>query len=226
METEYKIPFRYEEGTYKLNELVTEAEEQDCIVIRYDDVTDVITNTYNDISTYGINVNPTTEITIEYRSPYLYRQQGKGSNLEKIIINALNGDKYPVYWGVGNEIYKYRHGDIFEKIQECIVKTADKMVSDLSSIPSPLQPLVLSYYYESGDSSIVLADAFEKTNYSDGSMETYYETDCLLRSVPKERAEIIFHSILMGVYNRLCYEIPAKYTLAENFKLFLPERFD
>ena len=57
-------------------------------------------------------------------------------------------------------------------------------------------------------------------------LNTSYLLDCIIKSVTKYDISIIFYSILMSIYNRLCFEIPNKYVLSDNYQLFLPERYD
>ena len=84
----------------------------------------------------------------------------------------------------------------------------------------------MEYYLEADDSSFNLMGAYSEINYYGLTIETDYLRECLIKSVPADRREVVFHAILMGVYNRLTYEIPAKYELADDFRLFMPERYD
>ena len=84
----------------------------------------------------------------------------------------------------------------------------------------------MEYYLEGDDSSFNLMGAYSEINYYGLTIETDYLRECLIKSVPADRREVVFHAILMGVYNRLTYEIPAKYALADDFRLFMPERYD
>jgi len=130
-----------------------------------------------------------------------------------------------MYWGV-EEVYSNRRDDIYEMIQEITVRSANELTEGLKEAPSPLPPLVMEYYLDGDDSSFNLMGAYSEINYYGLTIETDYLRECLIKSVPADRREVVFHAILMGVYNRLTYEIPAKYELADDFRLFMPERYD
>ena len=223
----YKIPLRYEEGTYKLGNLIVAEEntENGCFNLEYDSGKDIITLKEKFVRTYGLGIDPSESIIVEYRSPYAFFQKGKGNNLEKIYAQTKDGKKLMMYWGV-EEVYSNRRDDIYEMIQEITVRSANELTEGLKEAPSPLPPLVMEYYLEADDSSFNLMGAYSEINYYGLTIETDYLRECLIKSVPADRREVVFHAILMGVYNRLTYEIPAKYALADDFRLFMPERYD
>ena len=225
--SKYKIPLRYEEGTYKLRDLTFTEEnaENRCFNLEYDSGTDIITLEEKDVRTYSLGIDPLENIILEYRSAYAFWQRGQGNNLEKMYAQTKDGKNLMMYWGI-EDVYDKRRDDIFEMIQDITVRSANELTEGLKEAPSPLPPLVMEYYLEGDDCSFNLMGAYSEINYHGITIETYYLCKCLIKSVPNGRREVVFHAILMGVYNRLTYEIPAKYELADDFRLFLPERYD
>ena len=223
----YIIPLRSEEGTYKLKDIVLKTTEQDNdhLTVEYDEKTDIITLAENFHRTYSLGVDPLENVMVEYRSPYSFFQKGEGNNLEKVYVKTSDGKDLLLYWGI-EDIYDKRRDDIFEMIQDITVRSANELTEGLKEAPSPLPPLVMEYYLEGDDSSFNLMGAYSEINYYGLTIETDYLRECLIKSVPADRREVVFHAIIMGVYNRLTYEIPAKYELADDFRLFLPERYD
>ena len=223
----YILPLRYEEGTYKLKDVVLKTTEQDNdhLMIEYDKEPDIINLAEKLHRTYSLGVDPLENVMVEYRSPYSFFQKGEGNNLEKVYVKTEGGKELMLYWGI-EEVYDNRRDDIFEMIQDITVRSANELAEGLKEAPSPLPPLVMEYYLEGNDSSFNLMGAYSEINYYGLTIETDYLRNCLIKSVPADRREVVFHTILMGVYNRLTYEIPAKYELADDFRLFLPERYD
>lgn len=223
----YIIPLRSEEGTYTLNDIILKTTEQDndYLTIEYDKETDIINLAEKFHRTYSLGVDPLENVMVEYRSPYSFFQKGEGNNLEKVYVKTVDGKELMLYWGI-EDIYDKRRDDIFEMIQDITVRSANELTEGLKEAPSPLPPLVMEYYLEADDSSFNLMGAYSEINYYGLTIETDYLRECLIKSVPADRREVVFHAILMGVYNRLTYEIPAKYELADDFRLFMPERYD
>lgn len=223
----YIIPLRSEEGTYTLNDIILKTTEQDndYLTIEYDKETDIINLAEKFHRTYSLGVDPLENVMVEYRSPYSFFQKGEGNNLEKVYVKTVDGKELMLYWGI-EDIYDKRRDDIFEMIQDITVRSANELTEGLKEAPSPLPSLVMEYYLEADDSSFNLMGAYSEINYYGLTIETDYLRECLIKSVPADRREVVFHAILMGVYNRLTYEIPAKYELADDFRLFMPERYD
>ena len=223
----YILPLRYEEGTYKLKDIVlkTTEQENEHLTVEYDEKTDIITLAENFHRTYLLGIDPLENVMVEYRSPYSFFQKGEGNNLEKVYVKTVDGKELMLYWDI-EDIYDNRRDDIFEMIQDITVRSANELTEGLKEAPSPLPPLVMEYYLEGDDSSFNLMGAYSEINYYGLTIETEYLRECLIKSVPADRREVVFHAIIMGVYNRLTYEIPAKYELADDFRLFLPERYD
>ena len=223
----YIIPLRSEEETYTLNDIILKTTEQDndYLTIEYDKETDIINLAEKFHRTYSLGVDPLENVMVEYRSPYAFFQKGEGNNLEKVYVKTVDGKELMLYWGI-EDIYDKRRDDIFEMIQDITVRSANELTEGLKEAPSPLPSLVMEYYLEADDSSFNLMGAYSEINYYGLTIETDYLRECLIKSVPADRREVVFHAILMGVYNRLTYEIPAKYELADDFRLFMPERYD
>ncbi len=223
----YILPLRYEEGTYKLKDVVLKTTEQDNdhLTIEYDKEPDIINLAEKLHRTYSLGVDPLENVMVEYRSPYSFFQKGEGNNIEKVYVKTEGGKELMLYWGI-EEVYDNRRDDIFEMIQDITVRSANELAEGMKEAPSPLPPLVMEYYLEGNDSSFNLMGAYSEINYYGLTIETDYLRNCLIKSVPADRREVVFHAILMGVYNRLTYEIPAKYELADDFRLFMPERYD
>ena len=138
----YKIPLRYEEGTYKLGNLIFAEEntENGCFNLEYDSGKDIITLKEKFVRTYGLGIDPSESIIVEYRSPYAFFQKGKGINLEKIYAQTKDGKKLMMYWGV-EEVYSNRRDDIFEMIQDITVRSANELTEGLKEAPSPFGTL-------------------------------------------------------------------------------------
>lgn len=224
----YKIPFCYEEGCYLLKDITvpTEIPDSECIILEYDEKVDIISNSINDIRTYqlGISVIENTEIT--YRSQYKYGQCSKGNNLDSVCFVHNDNTRLPIFFDYNEKIYRLRKNEVFEKMQECIELCSSNLTEELKKAPSPLPPMVIEYFFEGSDSNIVIMDAIDEINYTGLQLGTSFLLNALLKSVPNYDTSIIFYSILMSIYNRLCFEIPSKYILAHNYRLFLPEKYD
>jgi hypothetical protein len=224
----YKIPFCYEEGCYLLKDICVpdNISDSECMILEYEEDCDIISNNINDIRTYQLSIDILGKTEIIYRSPYTYRQQGKGNNLDSVCFIYKDDQKLPIFFDYNEKIYSLRKNEVFEKMQECIELCSSNLTDELKKAPSPLPPMVIEYFFEGSDSNIVIMDAIDEINYTGLKLGTSLLLNALLKSVPNYDTSIIFYSILMSVYNRLCFEIPDKYHLSDNYQLFLPERYD
>lgn len=224
----YKIPLCYEEGSYLLKDIAVpdETPDSECMILEHEEDVDVISNNINDIRTYQIGILIPERTEIIYRSQYKYYQGGKGNNLDSVCFIHKDNKKLPIFFDYNEKIYDLRRNEVIEKMQECIEHCSKELTDALIKIPTPLPPLVLEYYFEGDDSSIGIMDAIDEKNHLGPKFYTSYLLNCIIKSVPKCHRSIIFHSILMSVYNRLCFEIPDKYTLSDNYQLYLPEGYD
>ena len=77
----YILPLRYEEGTYKLKDIVlkTTEQENEHLTVEYDEKMDIITLAENFHRTYLLGIDPLENVMVEYRSPYSFFQKGAGS---------------------------------------------------------------------------------------------------------------------------------------------------
>ena len=227
MNTLYKIPLCYEEGCYLLKDISVsdEVPDSECLILKHKEDVDIISNSINDIRTYQLEINIPDKTEIIYRSQWKYRQQGKGNNLYSVCFIYSNNTKLPVFLDYNEKIYKLRKNKVIEKMQECIEKCSTDLTNALKKVPTQLPPLVIEYYFEGNDSSIGIIDATDEIYHLTLQLDTAYLLDCIIKSVPKYDTSIIFYSIIMSVYNSLCFEIPSKYSLSDNYQLFLPESY-
>lgn len=222
----YKIPLLYEEGKYLLKDIrmPDNMSDSECIILEYEEDCDIISNSVNDIRTYGLCIDILEETEVIYRSTYAYGQKGKGNNLDSVCFIKDN-KKYPMFFDYNENIYKIRKSEILETVQKCIEKCSADLTDALKELPAPLPSLVVEYYLEGDDSSIGIMDTVDEEHLG-LQLNTGYLLDCIIKSIPKCDVEIVFHSIIMSIYNRLCFEIPARYALSDSYQLFLPERYD
>ncbi len=224
---EYYIPRKYAEGEYLLKEFENFEirSDDDTVKIEYDEDHDIITFLPHDLIIYSAGVDLKENIKIIYRSPYAYFRHGEGNNLESIYVIDKKGNRLHSFWDIGESMFEERAEDLFEKMQYIIVNSAKGITEDLSSADAPMQSLIFEYYLEGNDARFNVMGTEDDNIYEDCDPEVSQELECLIKCLPYEKIETVFMSILFGVYNRLTYDIPAKYELSENFEIYF-ERFD
>lgn len=211
----YKIPLRHENGIYKLS--CIEVPEGDSFDFELDG--DCILIGSNDYTVYGVgkcNVPKCTEITY------------KDGKLFSVYINTEKG-KLPVYmvfdfsWDKKSEVLR-------EAINECVEESCNDLLNALEKAEKPLCPTAFEYYYDGEQMHINLQD---KNNmvYTAGTVADHM-TRCICICAGEQHPNRYlmnyeaFKKIVNGLYNRLSAEIPARFEVTDDFKLYAPTEYD
>ncbi|MGN0637626.1 MAG: hypothetical protein ACI4J0_04585 [Huintestinicola sp.] len=211
----YKIPFRHENGIYKLSSI--EVPEGDGFIFELDG--NCILSRNNDYTVYDIgdcNVPKCTEITYwdgKLFSVYINTEKGK---LPIYLTFDFSGGKEPETLG--------------QAINECIEVCCNDFINSLEKAEKPLCPVAVEYYYDGEQMSINLQDENSRI-YNVGAVARHMVRcicicageQCLNNNNMNYET---FERILNGLYNRLLEEIPKQFDVTNDFKLYEPEMYD
>lgn len=211
----YKIPFKHENGIYKLS--CIEVPEGDCLTFELNG--DCILSGDNDYIVYGIrecNVPKCTEIT------YL---DGK---LFSIYINTEKG-RLPLYLafdfsGSGEP------ETLVQAINECIEACCGDFLNALEKAEKPLGSVAVEYYYDSEQMNINLQDENNRIYNVKTAAEHMVRCICIWAGEQSSDNNRVNHEtferIVNGLHKRLAEEIPKRFEVTDGFELYEPEMID
>lgn len=211
----YKIPFKHENGIYKLS--CIEVSDGDCLKFELDG--DCILSGDNDYIVYGVrecNVPKCTDIT------YL---DGK---LFSIYINTEKG-RLPLY--LTFDFSESREPEtLIQAINECIEACCGDFLNALEKAEKPLGSVAVEYYYDSEQMNINLQDENNRIYNVKTAAEHMVRCICICageQSPDNNRVNHeTFERIVNGLHKRLAVEIPKRFEVTDGFELYEPEMYD
>ncbi len=204
----YKIPFSYETGKFLLGELDSNAEES--FAIDYDGH-NMIINEVNSYVIYDIDdcdLMRNTEVT--YRN-------GK---LLSAYINTPKG-RFPVCFYFDFSENGESEG-LKTVIGECTELCVSELLRELENAEKPLRPLLFSYY----EYSVWLSYGGDECYMNKEASR--YMWDCIYNFagcfLPRNDYNSIRHNaygkIVHGIYEKIAEEIPKRFEVTDDFKLY------
>lgn len=210
----YKIPLSHETGTFLLGELDRNA--QDSYAIDYDG-NNMIINKVNDYVVYEINdCDLLKNVEVTYRNGRLF----------SAYVNSPRG-RVPVCYN-----FDFSGGDEPEELQTVINECADLCVSELldelEKAEKPLRPILFSYYGHSAWLSYGGDECYVSKRASNNMWDCIHNfSGCFLPKGEYNRiSSKAYKRIVWSIYEKAAAEIPKRFEVTEDFKIYEPVEVD
>lgn len=228
MQNKISIPYIYENGTYILKDIIDKfdiQEDTECYNI-YLQPCEVLANEEENfhlytISQFGINTDEDllNAIKVTYDEP-CYDSNQKLKSVH--IIDRIKNVEIPFFYNYKGSRFWSLIDEVNGKIQECIEEhTADFLEQIKEKITEPISEARVYYFIDGQAFHISLVINQKIDIYSNDN-----ELECLCTGVNKDYEFTILSSVVMGVHNKLLYELPKNFKVTDDFKMPVPLMYD
>lgn len=210
----YKIPFSHETGTFLLGELDRNA--QDSYAIDYDG-NNMIINNINNYVVYEIDdCDLLKNVEVTYRDGRLF----------SAYVNSPRG-RVPVCYNFDFSVSDEPE-DLQTVINECAELCVSELLSELEKAEKPLRPLLFSYYEHSAWLSYGGDECYVSKRASNNMWDCIHNfSGCFLPKGDHNRiSSKAYKRIARSIYEKAAAEIPKRFEVTENFKIYEPVEED
>ena len=208
------IPMAHEDGIFAAGDLHSTGE---CLEAEY--FCGMITTSANSYTVYDIDdCDMARDMEVTYSS----------GSLKSVYVNSGN-EKVPVYMCFDFSSGSEPEG-LSKAVNECVELCAAELLEELKNEQSPLGSLSQEYYYDGEQMDINLQDG-SCNIYSIGNAASHMLRCiciCAGEQYPgsSDFGFEIFGRILNSLHKKLSSEIPGRFDVTDDFKLYEPEMYD
>ncbi|MCM1524798.1 MAG: hypothetical protein NC120_10105 [Ruminococcus sp.] len=209
------IPMTHEDGVFAVGVLGQSSDES----LTIEHFGSMITNSANRYKVYDIgNCDTAKDIEVTYR----------GGRLGSVYVNS-GKEKIPVYLCF-DFLPEGKSEELTKAVNECVESCSEDMLKALENARKPIEPLSFEYYYDDEEMDINLQDSscniFSIENTASHLLRCI--CNCAWEQCPynNDFGFEVFGRIMAGVRKKLAEEIPKRFEVSDDFKIYEPEMYD